>query len=101
MLLRDLKRVANKCCFNPNKCSTNQRVTLDVGNPQYWATKAMECIVLAKDCSLRSVKGRDYLQQATELLILAQAYDADEKAKKTKKARDNTTKQHNKDVKGT
>lgn len=93
MLLRDLKKVANDCCFNPNKPSKEDKIILDIGNPTYWTIKSIECIQQANNMSEGSDAYNRYLKQAIRLLILTEAF-IDDKAKKTnkpKKTRKRTT----------
>ena len=89
MLLRDLKRVANDCCFNPKKPNKSQKITLDVGNPAYWTIKAQELIRQAQELAERSTAYNKCLEEATSLLILTRAYldeqAANTKSKKTRK----------------
>lgn len=99
MLLRDLKKIANKCCINPRKPTSTQRVVMGVGNPQYWTVKAVELLTEAQFYTLTSKKYIELLEEATELLILTQAH-IDEKAQIAKKARDDTAKQNKKNVDG-
>lgn len=84
MLLRELKKVASDCCFNPKKPSKMEKVVLDVGNPAYWSIKAMENIRHLQDLSEGSVAYNFCLREATTLLILTRAY-LDEKSKETGK----------------
>lgn len=86
MLFRDLKRVANECCFNPNKPTKDQRILLDVGNPAYWTVKAMELIKQAHNLVEGSVAYKACLKEATTLLILSRAF-LDDKTEKTKKSK--------------
>ena len=48
MQYRELKRIATESVFNPQKPTLKQRIILDVGNPEYWLTKAMELLMEAK-----------------------------------------------------
>lgn len=89
MLLRDLKRVASDCCFNPKKPDKGQRIILDVGNPTYWTVKAMENIRKLQDLAEGSTAYKACLQEATSLLLLTRAF-IDEQAEKTKKPKQKT-----------
>ncbi len=84
MLLRNLKKIASECCFNPKKPSKSEKITLDVGNPTYWTVRAMEHIQMAQSLSEGSEFYNKCIQEATSLLILTRAY-IDDRVKESKK----------------
>jgi hypothetical protein len=96
MLLRNLKKVANDCCFNPNKPTKDERILLDVGNPVYWTVKAMENIRKLQELSEGSVAYNACIQEATKLLILTRAFIDDKANKKPTKTRKRTAGPDNK-----
>jgi hypothetical protein len=71
MLQRDLKKIANESIFNPNKPDKLMQIVLDVGNPDYWVTKAIEYLRCAQ--SETGEEWHDSLRYAITLLILARA----------------------------
>jgi hypothetical protein len=80
MLYRELKKVANESIINPKKCSPAWKIVLDINNPDYWKTKAMELIKISTtDESLR---------EAITLLILT-------RTKLNEEARNNNSKKDN------
>ena len=99
MLLRDLKRIASECCFNPKHPNKEQQITLDVGNPAYWTVKAVENLRKLQDFSEGSTAYNACLQQATTLLILTRGY-LDAKAAKPKETRKHLAGKDKKPVKG-
>jgi hypothetical protein len=68
---------------------------MDVGNPQYWTTRVLELIKKAHGLNEGSTAYNLLIKQATSLLILTRAC-IDEKNKKPKKTRNNTTGQDKK-----
>lgn len=86
MLQRDLKKIANESVFNPNKPSINQRIVLDVGDTQYYMTKAMERVAFAKTSRIGGTLWHAELKQAIELLILARGIENEKSKEKTKRA---------------
>lgn len=96
MLQRDLKTVVNESLFNPNKPTVTEKVLLEVGNPKYWQTKAVELIRSAESLTQGSTAYHDTLREAIKLLILARAKCNDEKNKKRTKTRNNPTGKHSK-----
>lgn len=98
MLLRDLKKIANESLFNPKKPSPHFKIIIDVGNPHYLATRAIEKIMESEQAVSGSERYHKLLKEAISLLILARA-TTDEKDTKNKKARNNTARKDNKDAK--
>lgn len=90
MLLRDLKKVASDCCFNPRKPTKSERIVLDVGNPTYWTVKAIELLRQMQELAEGSAAYKNCLREATSLLILTRAYVNEQtETKKPKKTRNN------------
>ena len=86
MLFRDLKATANESLFNPNNPDKTQKILLDVGNPRYWTTRAMERILEAHQATEGSTAYHNALREAVTLLLLARV-KVNEKPKKDQKAR--------------
>lgn len=96
MLYRDLKKTANESLFNPSKPDTKQRILLDVGNPEYYMTKALEIISEAKCLVNGSAGFNALLKEAITLLILARTQANEKKTKKPAKTRNNPPREDNK-----
>jgi len=73
MLQRDLKTIASESIFNPNKPDVAEKILLDVGNVQYYVTKAQEHIHYADKKIFGTDDWHEELKQAIKLLILARA----------------------------
>ena len=101
MLLRDLRKVASECCFDPKKATRSQKIMVEVGNPTYWTTKAAESIFTAQGLALGSDAYSKCVRDAITLLILSEAHIQDAKDKKPKKTRKHTPRQDSKAVKDT
>lgn len=91
MLLRELRKVANNCCFNPKEATVEQRLLLDVGNPDYWITRAKEEILRSEAHNTGTVRHDECLDKAITLLILART-ESYAKTEKRRKARIKTSK---------
>jgi len=89
--------VANEVLFNPNKPTPTQKVLLDVGNPAYWTTKAMENIMSSRNLTEGSVAYNNCINEAIQLLILTKAF-LNEKAQKPKKTRKHIARADNESV---
>lgn len=81
MLQRELKKIANESLFNPNRPNKVQEILLDVGNPVYFATKALEYIKHALSYEIGSKYWHDELKDAITVLILARVCSNGEKEK--------------------
>lgn len=62
---------------------------MDVGNPKYWTTKAVEKILESNSLSVGSVAYHNSIKEAITLLILTRA-KLNEKVAKPKKTRKRT-----------
>ena len=87
MLSRDLKKVASDCCFNPKNPTKGQDILMDVGNPLYWVTRAMEYLRNAQNLAEGSNAFNSCVQQATTLLIVTRAHIDAKKNDKSAKTR--------------
>ena len=81
MLQRDLKRLANESVFNPNKPEKHIKILMDVGNPNYWVTKAIEELMRSRQLVESSTAYHECLKDAISLLLLTRTF-LDEKVKK-------------------
>ena len=80
----ELRKVLNQSLINPQKPGPF-RVVIDVGNPQYWRTKALELIAEANNAYTSSDEADQYIQEAITLLALSRTFHAETLAK-TRKA---------------
>lgn len=86
MLTRDIKKVLNESCFNPKK---ELKILQDVGNPDYWITKATEELLQIKSLNLKpgSKLYHAKIKESIKLLALTRAYLNEQET------RDNTSKE--------
>ena len=77
--------MANESLFNPSKPDQTQKIIMDVGNPKYWVTRAIEKILETNSFTEGSIAYHNSLKEAVTLLILTRA-KLNEKAKKQPKA---------------
>ena len=95
MLQRDLKKMAADSLFNPNKADVTDKVLLNVGNPVYWVTKAVELLMATNNLSQGSVAYHNNLREAIKLLLITRvetyATKKPQKAGNTPTKRDNQT----------
>lgn len=92
MLQRDLKKMAAESLFNPNKPQLTDKVLLQVGNPGYWTTKAVELIMATNSLSAGSTAYHNNLREAIKLLLITRVEtDGTKKTRNTSSKRDNKT----------
>lgn len=98
MLLKDLKKVAYDCCFNPNKPTKEEKIVMEVGNPRYWITKVIETLKKIEGISEDSSAFNISVNESIKLLILTRAY-CNEKNKKPEKTRKRPSRPDSENVK--
>lgn len=98
MLQRDLKKIANESVFNPKNTSMSNQVLLQVGNPLYWTTKAVELIMATNALRIGSTAYNNNLKEAIKLLLITRVETNE--IKESKETRNNTSSQDFKTLKG-
>ncbi len=70
MLQNDLRKMAGESLFNPRETTLENKILLQVGNPGYWTTKAVELIMATNNLSVGSVAYHNNLKEAIKLLLI-------------------------------
>jgi len=73
MKSRELRRTLSESHFNPNAKGLFQ-IIVDIGNPNYWETRAIELIREAQGNKPGSKLYHELLRDAISLLALARTY---------------------------
>jgi len=100
MLFTNLKRIASESLFNPKKPTQEQKILMDVGNSDYWVTRAMELLMETRKLSAGSTFYHENIKRAISLLILTRA-SFNEKDKKPTKTRKRSSRSNSGDAKAT
>ena len=96
MLQSDLRKMAGESLFNPRNTTLENKILLQVGNPGYWTTKAVELIMATNTLSVGSVAYQNSLKEAIKLLLITRVETSNGKLTKPKKTRNTTPKSDNK-----